>query len=213
MKKCLIFTSHIDGPELAMNAPGHFDYVICADGGLTNARRFGIHPDKIIGDFDSAQKPTAAEEPAAADLIQLPCEKDMTDSEAAVDLAYTAGFRDITVLGGLGGRFDHSMGNLGVLSKYAGKVDSLAFEDGYNRVWMLTPGQYTQARTRFQYLGLIAYGGPVTGLTVTGVKYPLKNHTLSVSTTLGVSNEIVDPSAGLSFRSGRLLVVLSNDVK
>jgi thiamine pyrophosphokinase len=66
---------------------------------------------------------------------------------------------------------------------------------------------------RFYYFGLIAYGGPVEGLTITGAKYPLAGHTLTPDTTLGVSNEV---AAGASYAevthtAGHLLVILSID--
>ena len=66
---------------------------------------------------------------------------------------------------------------------------------------------------RFYYFGLIAYGGPVEGLTINGAKYPLDRHTLTPDTTLGVSNEV---AAGASYAevthtAGHLLVILSVD--
>ena len=66
---------------------------------------------------------------------------------------------------------------------------------------------------RFYYFGLIAYGGPIEGLTITGAKYPLDRHTLTPDTTLGVSNEV---AAGASYAevthtAGHLLVILSVD--
>ncbi|MBQ1545476.1 MAG: thiamine diphosphokinase [Clostridia bacterium] len=212
MKKCLIVTAYLEGAELLCFAPSDYDCILCADGGLPQARKLGLAPDRLIGDFDSAPRPDPATEPAAADLVLLPCEKDVTDSEAAVDLAYEQGFRDITVLGGLGGRFDHAMGNLGVLAKYLGRTDRLVLEDGYNRVFLLAPGSYTIPKDRFQYLGLIAYNGPVDGLSVSGVKYPLSGHRLTADNTLGVSNQILGDTAPLSFADGTLLVIQSNDV-
>lgn len=212
MKKCLIVTAYLEGAEHLCFAPSDYDCILCADGGLPQARKLGLVPDRLIGDFDSAPRPDPADEPAAADLVLLPSEKDVTDSEAAVDLAYEQGFRDITVLGGLGGRFDHAMGNLGVLAKYLGRADRLVLEDGYNRVFLLEPGTYTIPKDRFQYLGLIAYNGPVDGLSVSGVKYPLSGHRLTAGTTLGVSNQILNGAASLSFTDGTLLVIQSNDV-
>ena len=201
MKKCLIVTAYLEGAEQLCFAPSDYDCILCADGGLPQARKLGLAPDRLIGDFDSAPRPDPATEPAAADLVLLPCEKDVTDSEAAVDLAYEQGFRDITVLGGLG-----------VLAKYLGRTDRLVLEDGYNRVFLLAPGSYTIPKDRFQYLGLIAYNGPVDGLSVSGVKYPLSGHRLTADNTLGVSNQILGDTAPLSFADGTLLVIQSNDV-
>lgn len=212
MKKCLIITAYLEGAEQLCFAPSDYDCILCADGGLPRAKELGLTPDKLIGDFDSAPRPDPSDEPTA-DLTLLPCEKDVTDSEAAVDLAAEQGYRDITVLGGLGGRFDHAMGNLGVLAKYLGKLDRLVLEDGYNRVVLLTPGSYRIPKDRFRYLGLIAYNGPVDGLSVSGVKYPLSGHRLTADTTLGVSNQILEDAAALSFTDGTLLVIQSNDVK
>ncbi|WP_303857388.1 thiamine diphosphokinase [Aminicella lysinilytica] len=206
MNKCLIITSHVDAIEkLAINS-ADYDCVICADGGLLVANKLKITPDLLIGDYDSMAMPENT------DLIKLPMEKNMTDSEAAIDLAVSKGYDDITVLGGLGGRFDHTMGNIGMLAKYSGSNTGLAFVDGCNRVFMLEPGTYEIPKSDHRYLGLIAYGGTVTSLTIKGVKYPLVNHLLTDDTTLGVSNEILSDSAHLNFRKGRLLVILSSDV-
>lgn len=207
MKRCLILTSHIEGAErLTVNA-ADYDAVIAADGGLTWAEKLGLAPTQIIGDFDSTGRPDAEH------LIVLPREKDMTDSEAAIDLAVSRGYRDIVVLGGLGGRFDHTMGNVGLLAKTLDSVDWIEFQDGYNRMFMKGPGEFTVKRGRFQYLGLIAYGGFVEGLTLQNVKYPLTDFTLRDDTTLGVSNEILDDRSEISFRRGKLLVIQSNDIK
>lgn len=211
MKKCLILTSLIDG---AGEIPHRFSEetdVICADAGLRYAKEFGLTPKYLIGDYDSGTKPASEDIPAGAQLTVLPCEKDMTDSEAAVDLACSKGYDHISVLGGLGGRFDHTMGNIGLLCKYAGTGVQLSFEDGQNKIFMLTPGTHTISKNRFKYLGLIAYNGPVSGLTVTGTRYTLSDHTLTADTTLGVSNEITGSTAEVSFTDGFLLVIQSSD--
>ena len=138
-------------------------------------------------------------------------EKDMTDSEAALDLAVSEGGENIIILGGLGGRFDHTMGNIGLLAKYCGRLRELAFVDGYNRVSMLEPGCYDIPENNYRYMGLIAYGGSVKDLTLRGVKYPLTKYPLRDDTSLGVSNEITASAASLRFSAGRLLLVFSDD--
>ena len=221
-RTCLIVTSRVDGAEQLNIDLSAYDAVICADRGLQVAEALdllGAVPVYLIGDYDSGTPPTEAEQAAASGLVVLPTVKDMTDSEAAIDLAVSRGYDVIHVLGGLGGRFDHSMGNLGMLAKYVEdpRVKELWFEDGQNRVFMKTPGTFrVPARgpeNRFDYFGLIAYSGAVEGLTITGAKYPLAGHTLTPDTTLGVSNEVAKdaPFAEVSHTNGHLLVILSKD--
>lgn len=206
MNNCLILTSHIEGIDSMRIVPESFGCIICADGGLLMARRLGLSPDLLIGDYDSMEMP---DDP---DVIKLPSEKDMTDSEAAIDLAVSRGYSDITLLGGLGGRLDHTMGNLGMLSKYCGQLDSLSIVDGRNKAFMIPPGELLLKKDGYKYLGIIAYGGTAENVTLSGVKYPLDHHLLTASTTLGVSNEITAAEAHISFTAGKLLIILSSDV-
>lgn len=207
MTKALIITSHVEHLNKINLDYSEFDTVICADGGFQIAQQLGLAPNILIGDYDSSPRPNLP------DIIVLPMEKDMTDSEAAIDLAVSKGFRRITVLGGLGGRLDHTMGNLGMLAKYCGRLEHLAFVDGHNYVFMLPPGSFTVPANPYQYMGIISYGAFARDVTLRGVKYPLTNHFLTNDTTLGVSNEITAEEAAISFTEGRLLVILSGDAK
>jgi len=75
IKKCYIFAG---SPEAKCNDIV-FDenrYVICADGGYSIAKRLGIVPDVIIGDFDTYTKKL----PEDCEVIKYPAEKDDTDT-------------------------------------------------------------------------------------------------------------------------------------
>jgi len=206
MNRCLIITSRVDGLEMLDINGNDYDCIICADAGYLISSQLNLEPDILIGDYDSMPQPENKE------VIKLPIEKDMTDSEAAIDLAVSKGFTDITVLGGLGGRFDHSMGNVGMLAKYCGKLDRLSFVDGQNYMFMVGPCSLTLRKNNYRFLGIIAYDGPAKGVTLKGVKFPLYKHLLTADTTLGVSNEIVDDTAEISFEEGKLLIIRSRDV-
>ena len=109
-KKCMI----IGAAPLASGAVfEEFDpkehYVICADAGYDTAVQYGVRPDLVIGDFDSAAK----RPPETIRTIKLPVEKDVTDMMGAVMVGQKLGYKTFVLIGGLGGdRFDHSMANL-----------------------------------------------------------------------------------------------------
>ena len=208
MQKALIITAHVEHLEYLDLDLNQFDAIICADGGLLIAEKLGLSPTHLIGDYDSMEMP----EENKTDIIKLPMEKDMTDTEAAVDMAVTLGFKHITILGGLGGRFDHTMGNLGILAKYCEELPYLALIDGQNYVRMIYPGYYELEKNPFKYLGVISYGDFAEMVTLRGVKYPLEEHFLTHATSLGVSNEITADVAEISFTSGKLLIILSKDI-
>ncbi|SDE54900.1 thiamine diphosphokinase [Eubacterium pyruvativorans] len=205
----LIVLSHVEGLRFIDTGKLEYDTVICADAGWKMAQKLGLTPDICIGDYDSSEQPA---ESLPEDLIRLPAEKDMTDSEAALDLAVARGFRRITIIGGLGGRFDHTMGNLGLLAKYTGKVERICLQDGWNRIFLADPGTHIVRKDGYYYLGTASYGEQVTGLTYRGMKYPLENAVLTNRTTYGGSNEILGEEAEISFRTGRLLISQCNDV-
>ena len=234
MKTALIITSIVNDAIRIRRSilDAEYDMKICCDGGLDRAAELGVKPDILLGDFDSAQHfafpddqseeldsipdDTPSDEDKAddgdeAELIVLPHEKDVTDTEAAVDLAYERGARVITIIGGLGGRLDHTLANLGLLSKYLGKADIFIL-DGDNFVRMFAPGSHMVVGAGYDYLGLIPFGGPVTGLTLENVKYPLTDCDVDGTTSLTVSNEITDDPAKISFSTGKLLVIQSDDI-
>ena len=212
MKSALIITSLInDAVRLRkdlLEAP--YDMIICCDGGTDRAAELCIKPDIIIGDFDSAESVYVPDKDSDIEVVTLPHEKDVTDTEAACDLAFSRGAGVMTIAGGLGGRFDHTMANIGVMSKYLGKADIFII-DGDNFIRMLAPGKHMIVSAGYTYLGLIAYGGPVKGLIEKGTLYELEGYDLSPSTSFAVSNEIVSDPAVILFEEGQLLVIQSDD--
>ena len=234
MKTALIITSIVNDAIRIRRSilDAEYDMKICCDGGLDRAAELGVKPDILLGDFDSAQHFAVPDDQSEesddipddtpsdedngddgdeAELIVLPHEKDVTDTEAAVDLAYERGSRVITIIGGLGGRLDHTLANLGLLAKYLGKADIFIL-DGDNFVRMFAPGSHMIVGAGYDYLGLIPFGGSVTGLTLENVKYPLTDCDVDGTTSLTVSNEITDDPAKISFRTGKLLVIQSDDI-
>lgn len=144
-------------------------------------------------------------------VFLLPSEKDMTDTEAAIDIASQLGFAHIDVLGGFGGRLDHTLGNVALLAKYVDSPIHLRVFDGINSVTMVGPGTHTVARNGYTYFGVLPYGGCARSVSLSGVKYSVQNIELSDSSTLGVSNEITHAYATVSCEEGYLLLVHSRD--
>ena len=57
------------------------------------------------------------------------------------------------------------------------------------------------------YVSFIPLSEAVTGLTLTGFKYNLSDHTLTIHKSLATSNEILADSAHISYRDGYLLCI------
>ncbi len=182
-------------------------FVIAADSGYTTAKRLGIAVDLLVGDFDSSAFP----EDYRGEAIRTPAEKDDTDTMLAVRLALARGFTDITILGGLGGRLDHTMANIQTLAYLlehgaAGRIFTQDCE-----VRLLCAGEYQFPRRAGFTLSVFAYGGALEGVTLRGVKYPLKNARITDGFPIGISNEITADYAGISFLSGKMLVIQANN--
>ena len=207
---CLILLSYMEcvTPDMAQELAESADYIIAADGGQNRAREFGLQPDCVIGDFDS----TTLNEDFDCIYITYPAEKDLTDTEAALTHALEKGCRNVILLGGMGGRLDHTMGNIGLLDKYYNSFDHMEFIDGKNRMELLKDSGRTLKRdARYKYFGLVSLNAEASGIDIRGAKYELTRASLERASTLGVSNEFSEDTVEIYVREGTLLIVRSAD--
>lgn len=180
------------------------DYIICADGGYGHCAAFGITPDILIGDFDSLT------DYSCKNIIRCKKEKDETDTYLAVRLALEKGYGEIVIYGALGGRADHSLANIYLLKMILdGGTDGL-IDSGKNKIFLINKS-VTIRRGDFKYISVFPVFGPVSGVTLRGVKYPLENYEMAADDTIGISNEIVDSCGEITLEKGYLLIIMSSD--
>ena len=75
--------------------------IIAADSGYDTARKLGIAPDEVVGDFDSTSFSSELEE-----LGYNPCPRDKDDTDAAIAIKKASNY---DLVGGGEGRLDHTL--------------------------------------------------------------------------------------------------------
>lgn len=193
----------------------HSDYTIAADSGMEFFYRNGLAPDEIVGDFDSV-KPEVLDyfkqNNPDIKIRRFQPEKDETDTELAIRTAMEKGCRQIWLLGATGTRIDHVLGNIHLLGMSMEQGCECILIDECNRVRMLRQGLRLKKEEQYgEYVSLFPFTPEVRGLTLTGFKYPLQKYDLPCYHSLGVSNEICEEEAEISFEDGVLLMVESRD--
>lgn len=227
----LIIVSYIENVNrsFAWELADKSDYIICADGGQLIAKNFDIKPDLCIGDFDSTDSinvdnndPSTARNYRIFDCeyMTYPAEKSITDGEAAINQAVKR-FNDtqlnISVLGGIGGRLDHTIGAINTVRKYLNKQVSIRLKDMKNSAEFISSeinnSISIEASGYYKFFSVIPYTDEACGVTIRGAKYNLNNYNMKKLETLGISNEIKnkDGIATISVRDGDLLVIRSSD--
>ena len=189
---------HIDSPK-------NGDLIIAADSGYANAKKLGITPHIVVGDFDSFKGTL----PEGAEILQVPAEKDFTDSQLAVDVAKKRGADEIFLIGGLDGRLDHALSNLSILEDLWHDRIRAILADGKNRVRYIENTSELVLNLGYKYLSILAADKKAKGVYVDGCKYPLKNATLERTHQFAVSNEFEKNCALISVRRGGLYIVES----
>ena len=144
------------------------DVLIAADRGLVFCQKYGITPDAVVGDFDSADKSCLSLYELSGDgpLVRtFQPEKDWTDTELAVRMAVEFGVHTAVLLGGTGTRLDHVLGNLQVMDLAFSMGLDLQLLDPHNRVTMHGSGfEILREDVWGDYISFIPWGGEVTGL-------------------------------------------------
>jgi thiamine pyrophosphokinase len=189
--------------------------VIAADGGAAACEALGLRPDLLVGDLDSAEPALVRGlERAGIEVRRVPVEKDESDLELALEAAIERGADQVVALGALGGpRIEHALSAVGLLLIARQRGVEMSLVDDRSTLRLLEPGPGV-AGTRLDLAGetgdfvsLFPWGGDALGVVTEGLRYPLRDETLPMGPSRGLSNEMLGPAASVRCRSGRLLVV------
>lgn len=199
-RRCVIFTAYCEGDPATFCAAQPGDLVLCADMGWYIAQKAGFTPDIVIGDFDSGDAPDSG-------LVERhPVEKDDTDTMLCVKKGLALGYDDFLIVGGFGGRLDHTLANLQSLL-YAVKRGARArMQDGRCRAEVTLSGRVTVPKTGGT-LSVFAMGDVCRGVSIKGTKYDAENLTLTNSFPIGAGNSVIANEAEIAVREGALLVM------
>ena len=209
MSRCVIVAAgQILDYERAKSFLQPGDFFIFCDDGLRHAESLGVTPSLIVGDFDSCDASLLSKWSNLCETVRLPREKDDTDTLFAVKLAVERGYSDFLLLGAMGGRFDHALGNVSILLYLDGLGKKAQMIDDYSIMQVVGKEPFYIEDT-CSYFSVLTVAGDVSGVNIKNAKYPLENAKLSADFQLGISNEVLPGKrAEVSVEQGRVLVVI-----
>ena len=205
MKKCIILAN---GKPPSKNVITYFqkngfETLICADGGANSALKLGLIPDYIIGDLDSTDKAVLNNFKTKSTIINYKRQTD-TDVEKCLKFALKNKFKEALLVGVTGNRLDHTFCNLGIVFKFFHQINiSLVAENSY-----LKPYTGKQELKTFKGETISLYGfDRKTKITSKGLKYPLKDVSLSFGEKESTSNIATSNLLQLTISSGIIFVI------
>lgn len=191
------------------------EYLLAVDRGLAFCYECNLEPDLIVGDFDSLPREILIhyQLETKIPIRQYNPVKDATDTCIALDEAIEKKSSEIYILGATGTRFDHVFCNLQILIRSREAGIPAYILDSRNRISLPVEKTFELRREEQygEYVSFFPLEREVTGLTLEGFKYPLQKHCLKNLDGLGVSNEISEPVARVSYEDGILVMMQTRD--
>jgi len=182
------------------------DVIICADSGYNHAVKMNLAVNTVVGDFDSIGDNNI---PENIRTIRVPANKDLTDTELALQYAQGVGFKNFLLLAATGSRMDHSLANILLLKGIVERGENAVILDEHNKI-MMTNSMLELYEPEFSTVSLLPLSD-CYGVSTEGLEYPLCNAALLMGASLGVSNVMVSEYAKVSVNKGLLLVIVARD--
>jgi thiamine pyrophosphokinase len=181
-------------------------FIVALDGAYSRVLELGIHPDVVIGDFDSIEN---TEIHPDIQFIELE-DQDNTDLEKGIDFLQKRGFLEINIIWATGRRMDHTVNNIGTLARYPQL--SLVMYDDLNKIYLL-PRSFEKYYLQGDPISLIPIG-TVSGIRSSGLKFELRGSQLDLASKTGSSNEALESGlVRIEYENGFLVLMESYDPK
>ncbi|MDP4117113.1 MAG: thiamine diphosphokinase [Bacteroidota bacterium] len=205
MKRCIILANGKAPKKIIINyflQKLNYD-LICADGGANTALKLKLTPKIIIGDFDSALPETLSFFENDSEIIQVKRQND-TDVEKCLKYAIKHKYSEAVLIGVTGDRLDHTFCNLGIVLKFANKINvKLAAENSF--LESFSGGVKINACIG-EIVSIYGFNKTTTILTK-GLKYPLVNEPLPFGVRESTSNVAIANEIELFIKNGTMFVV------
>ena len=203
MKRCVIVGgADINNYEYIKNCLHNDDFVVFCDSGLKHLEYLQVTPGLIVGDFDSHKNPNLDVE-----TIVLPCEKDDTDTVYAVKEAIKRGFDEFLLIGVIGGRLDHTLGNVSILLHLESLGKKGKIIDDYSEMEIVSK-EPAFIDDSYAFFSLLNITGTAKGVTIRNAKYPLDNAEITCEYQYAVSNEVISGKIAEAFvQNGKALLI------
>ncbi len=205
-KRAVVFANGaVPQPVLAEALLRPDDLLISADGGSRHLFALGMRPHLLVGDLDSIDQELLREwRGEGTEILQFPPEKDATDLELALLEATRRACAEILIIGGLGGRLDHTLANLYLMLDERFRGRSLRMDDGVVEAFWIEGSAEIRGRPG-DLVTLLALTGDARGIKTGGLQYALQGDTVYMTSSRGVSNVLSDGFAHITLTHGRLL--------
>jgi thiamine pyrophosphokinase len=175
--------------------------LVAADGGANRLREQGFSPHVIIGDLDSLDDRERSAL-AGVEIIHLPGQQN-TDLEKALDYLIARGYSQVTVLGAMGLRSDHTLANFCILLKYQQRLH-ICFRDAFANITAIH-GEYVFSAAPGTTVSLIPMGKCV-GVSTEGLFWPLERDTLEPGVKESISNRVSTSPVRIRIDEGNVLL-------
>lgn len=182
--------------------PSSKDLVIAADGGYDTLKKLGITPTLLIGDMDSIEADSDAEK------IVFPVKKDETDTFLAYFEGVKRGYTDFVVLGGVGGRDDHTFANYALLLYGKERGHSIKIVGERCDVFVIKNEGVSVIGECGAHFSAFAFNGDAEGVTIHGLEYEAEDVTLKAEFPLAVSNRFLETEGFVEVKRGALIIMI-----
>ncbi len=203
MRALVVANGEAVATDLLRELAGKAGLIVAADGGLHHLREAGLQADAVTGDLDSL---TPEDREALPPHALVPdTNPNETDLQKAVSLAIARGATEVDITCAGGGRADHALANLSMLTLYRGKARVRIVDDQFeiSLVHESAPSAVVEG-PEGTVVSLVALG-VCEGVTTSGLRWDLANARLPFS-PYGIHNEIRVSPASVSVASGDLLL-------
>lgn len=212
-----------NGPEIPEEELKEFIQnrtLLALDGAVNRLRTIPLHPDIILGDFDSIEDPaywgiveTFADLNEQSSSYQgnfgitiVPAkDQNYTDLEKAIMYCDRIEKGPILILQATGRRMDHTLGNLGLLRKHYQQDRPLIIRTEIEQILFLRDEKISIENGVGGTCAILGY--PQAVMTTTGLAYNGEGYPLILGIQESVCNTITEPTATITIQ-GEALIIL-----
>ncbi len=174
--------------------------IICCDGSVEQLENFGLEPTAIVGDLDSVPQNLKQK---YADRIFFNPDQNTNDLTKAIYWCNERGFKNITILAGTGKRDDHTIGNIGLLTRYHRMGLEVKMVTDFGAFVPLLTSARLESYAG-QQVSIFSFNN-ATRITTRNLRYPIEDRSLP-EPWMGTLNESLGEWFEIEFDAGPLVV-------